>query len=164
MTGSRTPLVLSGAAVVALSGALLVVGAPMSEHGHSILAFEFCAGAGDAERILTDWGEEGRDAARASLLLDFPFLLAYSTFLFCANGWRVGRAAAVVAGACDVVENGALLLVLDGRTEGWPVVAQTFATVKFAAVAVAVGGAVASLARWVRERRRARAAASTSAA
>jgi len=153
MNGLRSPLLLAAAAMLALGGALLVLGAPMTEHGHSILAFEFCAGAGDAERILRDWGDEGRDAAHLSLLLDFPFLLAYSAFLFLANTGRVGRGAAVLAGACDVVENLALLLVLDGRTDGWPVVAQGFATVKFASVSVALGGALLRLAGHRRIRR-----------
>jgi hypothetical protein len=153
MTGTRALLWGSGAAVAGLSAVLLVIGAPMAEHGHSILAFEFSGGAGDAERILRDWGDEGRDAAELSLLLDFAFLLAYSTFLFVANAARWARGAAVLAGACDAVENVALLLVLDDRTGGWPVVAQTFATIKFAAVAVAVGGVLARVARWVRGRR-----------
>ncbi len=33
-----------------------------------------------AQRILAEWGEEGRDAARLSLWLDFPYLAVYSVF------------------------------------------------------------------------------------
>lgn len=40
--------------------------------------------SGDQDRvgeILAEWGEDGRDAARESLRIDFGFMLAYGTFL-----------------------------------------------------------------------------------
>ena len=39
------------------------------------------------DEILDEWGEDGRDAARESLWIDFGFLLAYGTFLTLALAW-----------------------------------------------------------------------------
>jgi hypothetical protein len=51
------------------------------------------------------------------------------------RGVRLGRALAIgalIAAACDAIENAALLLVLDGHTcQPWPGIAFAFASVKF---------------------------------
>jgi hypothetical protein len=97
----------------------------------SSIPFEL-AGPGGSEAILERWGEGGRRWAVASLLLDFPFLVAYTALNLSiverirrravARDRRVlavlARPVAVVAigaGASDAVENAALLAVVARR-------------------------------------------------
>jgi hypothetical protein len=115
--------------------------------GPGIIPFEL-AGPEGSGRILQRWGADGRRAARASLVLDFPFLIAY-TALNLELAARAGRAygsagrlaplvalAQVAAGACDAVENTALLGVLDrGGDDRLATAARTAARVKFACLA-----------------------------
>jgi hypothetical protein len=44
--------------------------------GPGIIGFEFAGSEERASEILADWGDRGRDAARASLWIDYPYLLA----------------------------------------------------------------------------------------
>ena len=128
----------------------------MSDRGTGVLEFELAADSAHAERIVTEWGEEGRDAARQQLLLDFPYLVFYGLFLAgaCAavadRARRAGRAglarlggamslAALGAAAADALENAALLAVAGENTDQpWPALAAIFAVVKFA-LAIAAG-------------------------
>ncbi|HEX2194221.1 MAG TPA: hypothetical protein VHK63_04580, partial [Candidatus Limnocylindria bacterium] len=91
------PTVLLGAVLVALDARL------WDEGGPGIVGFELAGFEGDSEEILAEWGSEGEDAARLSLLIDFPFLVAYSAF------WALAvprvRVLAVAAGAFDALEN-----------------------------------------------------------
>jgi hypothetical protein len=130
--------------------------------GPGIVAFEFAGTEDRAEEILDEWGEEGRDAARVSLVVDYAFLVAYSLFLAVActvaserlarRGLaRVGRAGAplawaqFIAGACDAIENAALLRVLEGHTGVYPAIALAAAIPKFALTGLGVIYAVAGL-------------------
>ena len=90
--------------------------------GPGIIPFEL-AGPRRSAEILRHWGAEGQRAARASLLLDFPYLVAYTTLNVritrrardSAPFHRLRPAVAgiqVAAGACDAVENAALLGVI----------------------------------------------------
>ena len=125
----------------------------MRTGGPGIIPFELAGTTEHSRKILDTWGEEGRSAARRSLLLDYPFLVAYSGFnLACSaaasdalrsNGAsalaRAGRsvgAMQVAAGACDAAENTALLGVLAGHDERLPGMARAFASAKFALLAV----------------------------
>jgi len=95
------------------------------------------------------WGNRGRSAARASLLLDYPYLATYGPLLARAcevTGERLsergihalGRmrrpmaATQLAAALLDAVENAALLGVLAGRRGRWPMIARTSALAKFA--------------------------------
>jgi hypothetical protein len=49
-----------------------------SAGGTGIIPFEL-AGPGRSDEILRAWGVDGQRSARASLLLDFPYLVAYTT-------------------------------------------------------------------------------------
>jgi hypothetical protein len=99
--------------------------------GSGIIPFEL-AGPGGSDAILARWGDDGRRWAIASLVLDFPFLAAYTALNLVlverlrqravTRGDRVLAALArpvaalqIVAGACDAVENAALLLVVARR-------------------------------------------------
>ena len=53
----------------------------MQDNGPGMIPFELTGGQGRADEILADWGDEGQDAAREQLWIDFGFLLAYGTFL-----------------------------------------------------------------------------------
>src|SRR5947207_2244827 len=80
--------------------------------GPGIIPFEL-AGPEGSPKIMQRWGSDGRRAARASLVLDFPFLVAYTTLnvrLTARAGGALApfvTAAQVAAGVCDVVENSA---------------------------------------------------------
>lgn len=135
----------------------------MKENGPGMVPFELTGGQDRADEILTEWGEEGQDAAREQLWIDFGFLLAYGAFLTLAlaavrdlardRGWRrltaiggvVVSFGALVA-AFDALENICLLLTLDGAGAVFPLLATIFATCKFALLIAAIAYLVAGLA------------------
>lgn len=99
--------------------------------GPGIIPFELAGPAG-TEAILKRWGDDGRRWAVASLVLDFPFLVAYTTLNLVvlerlrrravARGDRglavLARPVAIlqlVAGVSDAIENSALLVVVSRR-------------------------------------------------
>ena len=135
-----TRLARSAAATAALFVPLAVLDRRMQRAGGpGIIGFEV-AGTPERARAITDaWGEEGRAAARASLVLDFPFLIAYTGVNVALAPGRALAAVAVVAGACDAVENAALLGVLAGRDGRLPAVARAFALAKFALLGIGWG-------------------------
>ncbi|MHB1539253.1 MAG: hypothetical protein ACYCUM_14180 [Solirubrobacteraceae bacterium] len=122
--------------------------------GPGIIAFELAGTDQRATRIMRRWGDDGRAAARRSLILDYPFLIAYAPLqaLACnavsekmrrrrqrklaAAGAPVAWAQ-LAAGGFDATENAALLMTLakhdrpapvDGRL---PAVARACAITKF---------------------------------
>ena len=162
--------------VLGLLVATLAVGAlalpalgDMSDEGVGIIEFELARTAEEASNLYGQLGEGGRDAARESLYLDYPYLILYALFYAAAVLVVAARAAergmvrlaawgrplawgAVAAAACDAIENLALLRVLAGHTDQpWPGIAFAFASVKFllliAASLYAIGGFVATLRR-----------------
>lgn len=132
--------------------------------GPGIVAFELAGSEERAAEIVADWGEDGRDAARRSLLVDYAFLASYGAFLVLAamatrnlaagRGWRRVAAAgpiaiglAAAAPLLDAIENAWLLLSLDGKAGGLaPLAGAVFATLKFAALALAIAYLLAGLA------------------
>ena len=118
--------------------------------GPGIIPFELAGTAERSQRILDRWGEEGRAAARTSLVLDFPYLVTYSGLgvigcLAAADalddaGWAplaaaggAMAAAQVAAGVSDAAENATLLQILRrGPGEGRAERARGFARAKFA--------------------------------
>jgi hypothetical protein len=141
----------------------------MEDHGVGIIELEFTRTADRAADHYAELGSDGRSAARTSLVLDYPYLIGYGLFLAGAcvavsdRARRTGRArlavlgpalawGALAAAACDAVENGALLLILDGHTgQPWPAIAFGCASVKFAlatsASLYALGGWLSTLGR-----------------
>jgi hypothetical protein len=131
--------------------------------GPGMVPFELSGGQHRAEEILAEWGEDGQDAAREQLWIDFGFLLAYGSFLTFAlttvlaiartRGWR--RLAAIggvvvffgALGACfDALENVCLLLTLGGAGAAFPLLATIFAACKFTLLTLAVAYLIAALA------------------
>lgn len=131
--------------------------------GPGMVPFELTGGQDRADEILAEWGEEGQDAARESLWIDFGFLLAYGAFLTLAlaatrdlaiqRGWqRLGAIGRVVVsfGALvavfDTIENVCLLLTLDGAGAAFPLLATIFASCKFVLLAMAIAYILAGFA------------------
>lgn len=130
--------------------------------GPGIVPFELTGGQDRADEILAEWGDQGQDAARESLWIDFGFLLAYGTFLTLAlaatrdlarqRDWRrlaaiggvVVSFGALVAGF-DALENICLLLTIDGSGAAFPLLATIFASCKFVLLAAAIAYLLAGL-------------------
>lgn len=152
----RRGLIASGIATVVLLLAMSPADQRMQDTGGpGIVPFELTGGQDRADEILAEWGEEGQDAARESLWIDFGFLLAYGTFLTLAlaavrdlareRSWR--RLAAIggvvvsfgaLVAAFDALENICLLLTLDGAGAAFPLLATIFAACKFVLLATAI--------------------------
>ena len=165
-------LIASALATLAIGAALLVLdGRMMDSGGPGIVGFEFAGSQERADEILADWGNGGSDAARASLWIDYAYILAYGTFLVLAAaatrdrsrrmGWRrmagVGTAAmaiAVAGAALDAIEDVGLLLAVNGHGGDFaPRLAQICASLKFALRAVAISYLLAGLLLRLRVRR-----------
>jgi hypothetical protein len=131
--------------------------------GPGIVPFELTGGQAKADEIMAEWGEEGQDAARESLWIDFGFLLAYGTFLTLLlfsvrdmateRGWtRLAAIGGLVVGfgvtvaAFDALENACLLLTLADAGSAFPLLATVFAGCKFVLLAVAIAYLIAGLA------------------
>ena len=128
----------------------------MSDHGTGVIELELMRTTAKAEQVLSDYGTAGRSAARTSLWLDYPYLVAYALFLALACGAisqrarRLGRDrwaavgvalawAGLLAGLLDAVENAALLRVLAGHPDQpYPAVAYFCAVPKFVLSAAAL--------------------------
>jgi hypothetical protein len=163
-------LIASGVTTVALLLAMAPADSRMQDTGGpGIVPFELTGGQERADEILAEWGEEGRDAARESLWIDFGFLLAYGTLLTLAlasvrdraraRGWhRLASTGDVVVyfgalgAAFDALENACLLLTIDGAGAAFPLLATIFAACKFAFLAAAIAYLLAGLATWLRKR------------
>ena len=138
--------------------------------GPGIIPFELAGTPERSQRMLDTWGEEGRAAARTSLLLDFPYLVTYSGLgvigclaaadafddaglapLAAAGGAMA--AAQVAAGVLDAAENTTLLLILREGTSGRrPALARAFARAKFALLYGVWAYGALGLAAWLRSR------------
>jgi hypothetical protein len=147
--------IVAGIAALALLLAMAPAEDRMQETGPGIAPFELTGGQDRADEILSEWGEEGQDAAREQIWIDFGFLLAYGTLLTLLllmardlarrRGWR--RLAAIggvvvssgaLAAAFDALENACLLLTLDGAGAAFPLLATIFASCKFILLAIAI--------------------------
>jgi hypothetical protein len=160
----RRGLIVSGIATLLLLLAMSPAENRMTDTGGpGMVPFELTGGQDRADEILAEWGEDGQDAARESLWIDFGFLLAYGAFLTLAlaavrdmareRGWqRLGAIGGVVvsfgalSAAFDALENACLLLTLDGAGAAFPLLATIFASLKFLFLAAAIAYLLAGLA------------------
>jgi len=147
---------LTGVAAVLLLLAMSPAESRMTDTGGpGVISFELTGGQDRADEILAEWGDEGQDAARESLWIDFGFLLAYGAFLTLAlaavrdmahdREWpRLAAIGGVVASfgavgaAFDALENACLLLTLDDAGAAFPLLATVFASLKFLFLGVAI--------------------------
>jgi hypothetical protein len=152
----RRGLIVLGLLVLSLGVGALALPALDDMGDVGIIEFELARTSEQASEYYAELGDSGRDAARESLYLDYPYLILYGLFYAAAcvvvaaraaergmarlAGWgRPFAIAALAAAACDAVENVALLRVLDGHTDQpWPGIAFIFATAKFALSTAAV--------------------------
>jgi hypothetical protein len=166
----RRGLIASGIATVVLLLAMSPAENRMKDTGGpGMVPFELTGGQDRANEILAEWGEDGQDAARQSLWIDFGFLLAYGAFLTLAlaavrdlareRGWR--RLAAIggivisfgaLVATFDALENICLLLTIDGAGTAFPLLATIFATCKFVLLAVAIAYLLSGLVMRLRSR------------
>jgi hypothetical protein len=167
----RRGLIATGIASVLLLLAMSPADQRMQDTGGpGIVPFELAGDRERADEIMAEWGEQGQDAARESLWIDFGFLVAYGAFLTLAlatvrdmarqRGWR--RIARIGAGivyfgalgaAFDAFENICLLLTLDGAGSVFPTLATFFAGCKFLLITVAIVYLLAGLAMRLRSGR-----------
>ena len=153
----RRWLWILGIATLVLFAILAVIDGRMTDTGGpGIVGFELARTSDRAAEILGQWGDSGRDAARASLWIDFVYLITYAAFFWLAVrslsealarrgadglarfGRRIGMLP-LVSAACDAVEDVFLLLVLGGHGGGSaPAIATAFATVKFVCIAIVI--------------------------
>jgi hypothetical protein len=127
------------AAFAALSAMLLALDVRMRRTGGGgIVALEWAGSPRRADAVLRRWGPAGRRAALASLVLEFGYAVSFSALLaagrrrFAPASARTPAAAlAPAAGALDVVQTVALLMVLAGRRGTWPRVARWSSFTKF---------------------------------
>jgi hypothetical protein len=164
-------LIASGIATVVLLLAMSPAENRAKETGGpGIVPFELTGGQDRADEILAEWGEEGQDAARESLWIDFGFLLAYGTFLTLAlagtrdlardRDWRrlasigaVTVSFGAIGAAFDAPENVCLLLTLADAGSAFPLLATSFAACKFAFLAAAIAYLLSGLGMRLRGRR-----------
>jgi hypothetical protein len=159
----RRGLIASGIASVVLLLAMSPAENRMKDTGGpGMVPFELTGGQERADEILAEWGEDGQDAAREQLWIDFGFLFAYGSFLTFAlaairdlarnRGWlrlaAIGRVVAyfgVLVAGFDALENICLLLTLDGTGAALPLLATIFAACKFVLLALAIAYLVVGL-------------------
>jgi hypothetical protein len=168
----RRALIVSGAASLAIFAVLAALDVRMMDTGGpGIVGFELAGTQERGAEILADWGSKGIDAAKASLWIDYAYIVAYGTFLVLASmatrdlaierGWRRMAAwgVAVVpfaaAGAAfDAIEDVGLLLAVDQHGGALaPRLAQVCASLKFALTGIAVIYLLAGLVMRLRDRR-----------
>ena len=153
----RTALVVAGIASVVLGGFLLAIDPAQEAEGNpSIVDFEFAWSEEGAEEIRADWGDDGEDAARLSLWVDFAYLAAYGALFVLASlatrDFAVQRGlarlasfgavaipAAAAAPIFDAIEDVWLLIALGGHGGDLaPRLGALFAIAKFTASVIAV--------------------------
>ena len=166
LIASAVASLLIGAVLVALDRRMVDAGGP------GIVGFELAGSEHRATEILAEWGDDGIDAAKASLWLDYAYIVAYGTFLVLAaaatrelaerRGWERLAAFglpvmtfAAAAAAFDAIEDVGLLLAVNQHGGALaPRLAQVCAILKFALLAITIGYLLAGLAMRVRWRRR----------
>lgn len=141
----------------------------MQAHGPGMVTFELTGGQERADEILAEWGDEGRDAARDQLWIDYAFMLAYGVFLGLAaasvrdrcrdKGLRrlalIGAVAVWLGPAAagfDALENACLLLTVSDAGAAFPLLATIFATCKFILLAAAIAYLLVGLATLLANR------------
>ncbi len=155
-------LIAAGVSTLLLLWAMSPMEDRMQANGVGIVSFELSGGQDRADEILAEWGEDGRDAAREQLWIDYGFMLAYGTFLGLAGaavrdlcrrrGLRrlagIGGIAiwlGPLAAGFDALENACLLLTVGGAGAAFPLLATIFAACKFALLAAAIAYLIAGL-------------------
>jgi hypothetical protein len=153
----KRALIASALASIAIGAVLVVLDTRMTDAGGpGIVGFELAGSEDRAAEILADWGDQGTDAAKASLWIDYAYIVAYGTFLVLA-AWAtrdlaedrgrprmaaLGTAVipfAAAAATFDAIEDVGLLLAVNQHGgELAPRLAQVCASLKFALLALTI--------------------------
>lgn len=159
----RWALITVGVATLLLLWAMSPLEDRMQANGPGMVTFELSGSQERAEEILAEWGEDGRDAAREQLWIDYGFMLAYGALLGLAGAAvrdlchrrglpRLARAGRIavwlgpLAAGFDALENACLLLTVGGSGAPFATLATIFASCKFALLAAAIAYLLAGLA------------------
>jgi hypothetical protein len=153
----RQWIALTGVATVAFWIALAFIEGTLPSGAPGIIEFEFVRSADRATRFLSEWGADGRDAVRLSLIVDYGFMVSYGAFVTLAGlatrdfgrehqrralaaAGRVVPWFAAAAAVFDAGENAFLLLTVGGDgSSAAPVLATACASVKWVLIVIAVG-------------------------
>jgi hypothetical protein len=136
--------------------ALGIIERGLPSNSPGIIEFEFVRNADRATRFLTEWGSDGRQTVRLSLIVDYGFMISYGAFVTLAGlatgdfGRKTGRRALASAGRVvpwfaaaaalfDAGENAFLLLTVSGDGGSVaPVLATVCASIKWVLIVIAV--------------------------
>lgn len=145
---------LSASLALAMTAWFWITGAPLTTAAapHGMISFELAGTMERSAAILASWDQQARRLALLHLRVDFLYMLAYGLAISLGCRWAGGRPGSKlrrlglglatgiwVAVLCDVGENIALLLLLQGPVVApWPLVAALLAAVKFALVGVSL--------------------------
>ena len=166
----KRALIAAAIASLAIGGVLLALDVRMMDTGGpGIIGFELAGTEERAAEILADWGDRGTDAAKASLWIDYAYILAYGTFFVLASlatremaerrGWSRMAALGVAvvpmgaaAAAFDAIEDVGLLIAVNQHGGALaPRLGQVCAIAKFAlsggTIAYLIAGQVLRLRR-----------------
>jgi hypothetical protein len=140
---------------VAAVGALVATGAwftTFPKLDPAITSLQYAGTQQRAESTLEAWTRNGQtESAKHSITLDWPFIALYVLTLALfgiLTGRRFVVAGACAAGVLDVLENGGLLVLLDGHTgQPVPALTATAATLKGLLIVVAAGVVIVTLPR-----------------
>jgi hypothetical protein len=153
-----------GAVLLALDMRMMDTGGP------GIIGFELAGTEDRAAEILADWGSRGIDAAKASLWIDYAYILAYGTFFVLASlatrdlaerrGWTRMAALGIAvvtfgaaAAAFDAIEDVGLLLAVNQHGGAVaPRLGQVCAIAKFTLSAVTIAYLIAGQVLRLRRR------------
>jgi hypothetical protein len=165
LAGERRSLWFLAALTLASGAAMLPAMGTMSDHGASVIAFEFAGSVGRSQEILTDWGSAGKAAAWWQLALDTPFLIGYGFLLAGACAVVARRAEGVglfglqrtatriawlgpLAAGADLLQNISLGLILAGHeTQPWPRISAACGVITPTLMAIGVVFALVGLLR-----------------
>jgi len=118
-----------------------------------IVSFELAKDVNVSQNIINSWNVVATAAAGYSLIIDFLFLLIYSSFLALlvhhtnekiwknTSIYKVGVVlifAQFIAAFCDVIENISLLQLFKNTTQFWTSMAYYFASIKFILIVLGI--------------------------
>jgi hypothetical protein len=154
--GERRSLWVLAVLTLVSGAAMLPAMGTMSDHGASVVAFEFAGSVGRSQEILAEWGSAGKAAAWWQLALDTPFLIGYGFLLAgaCVVVARRAKRAGLLglqqtatkiawfgplAAGADLLQNISLGLILAGHeTQPWPGIAAVCGVITLVLMAIGV--------------------------
>lgn len=166
----RGPLISALIVIVVFVAAVMaVVGRDTGRMGTGIVALQFAEDREETESIFREWGPDGLRSARASLVVDYVWLVAYSILLSLVclymadlahdrDWWRgislLGVTLswlAFVAGTLDAVENSVLLVeIASGANDMKALIASTCAKANFGLIAACISySSVIRVSAWI---------------